>query len=143
MEILILILIGLAAGTLGSLLGLGGGFLVVPALLLLKDMDPRHASGTAVAVIVPTMLVTLWRRGIQGHIDFPLAGQIAIGAVVGAFIGSWLAGFLPGIVIRRTFAIVLVALAGILFFKKDATPAASVTPAEQGAEPADGSPPGK
>ncbi len=120
MEILILVLIGFVAGTLGSLLGLGGGFLVVPALLLLKDMSPKQASGTAIAVIVPTMLVALWRRGAQGHIDFPLAGQIAIGAIIGAFLGSWLAGFLPGVVIRRTFAIVLVLLAGVLFFKKDA-----------------------
>ena len=118
MDILILIAIGLAAGTLGSLLGLGGGFLVVPALIFLRNMDARQASGTAVAVIVPTMLVTLWRRGIQGHIDFPLAGQIAIGAVVGAFVGSWLAGFLPAIVIRRTFAVALLGLAAILFFKE-------------------------
>ena len=64
------------------------------------------------------LLVTLWRRGIQGHIDFPLAGQIAIGAVVGAFVGSWLAGFLPAIVIRRTFAVALLGLAAILFFKE-------------------------
>ncbi|MDA1193817.1 MAG: sulfite exporter TauE/SafE family protein [Planctomycetota bacterium] len=118
MEILTLVLIGLVAGTLGSLLGLGGGFLVVPALILLKELEPRIASGTAIAVIVPTMLVALWRRGIQGHIDFPLAGQIAIGAIAGAFLGSWLAGFLPAIVIRRTFAFVLVGLAALLFFKE-------------------------
>ncbi len=118
MEIVTLILIGLVAGTLGSLLGLGGGFLVVPALLLLRSMDAKQASGTAIAVIVPTMLVALWRRGVQGHIDFPLAGQIAIGAVAGAFLGSWLAGFLPAIVIRRTFAVVLVGLAVLLFFKE-------------------------
>ena len=118
MDILFLILIGLAAGTLGSLLGLGGGFLVVPALIFLKDMDAKQASGTAIAVIVPTMIVALWRRGAQGHIDFGIAWQIAIGAVVGAFVGSWLAGYLPAIVIRRTFAVVLVGLAALLFFKK-------------------------
>ena len=117
MDVLLLILLGLLAGTLGSLLGLGGGFLVVPALMLLLHKDPKMASGTAIAVIVPTMLVALWRRGVQGHIDFPLAGQIAIGAIAGAFLGSWLAGFLPGIVIRRTFAVVLVGLAALLFFK--------------------------
>ena len=118
MDILFLILIGLAAGTLGSLLGLGGGFLVVPALIMLKDMDAKQASGTAIAVIVPTMLVALWRRGAQGHIDFGIAGQIAIGAIVGAFLGSWLAGYVPAIVIRRVFAVVLVGLAALLFFKK-------------------------
>ncbi len=124
MDILILILIGLVAGTLGSLLGLGGGFLVVPALLFLgewgwiKAMDAKQASGTAIAVIVPTMLVALWRRGVQGHIEFGLAWQIAIGAIAGAFLGSWLAGYVPAIVIRRTFAVVLVGLAALLFFKR-------------------------
>ena len=133
MEVLILILIGLAAGTLGSLLGLGGGFLVVPALMLLLDKDPKMASGTAIAVIVPTMLVALWRRGAQGHIDFPLAGQIAIGAVAGAGIGSWLAGFLPAVVIRRTFAIGLGRLAALLFFKKESPPVTSPEATPSGA----------
>ena len=118
MDILFLILICLAAGTLGSLLGLGGGFLVVPALIMLKDMDAKQASGTAIAVIVPTMLVALWRRGAQGHVDFGIAWQIAIGAILGAFLGSWLAGYVPAIVIRRVFAVVLVGLAALLFFKK-------------------------
>ena len=92
MEFLGLVLLGLVAGTLGSLLGLGGGFLVVPALILLRGMDPRLATGTAVAVIVPTMAITLWRRGIQGHVDWRLGALIAVGAVAGAFLGSDLAG---------------------------------------------------
>ena len=121
MEFLGLVLLGLLAGTLGSLLGLGGGFLVVPALILLRGMDPRLATGTAVAVIVPTMVITLWRRGIQGHIDWKLATLIAVGAVIGAFLGSELAGRLSPIAIRRLFACVLLFLAGVLFFT-DGTP---------------------
>jgi uncharacterized membrane protein YfcA len=123
MEMVWLVLIGFAAGTLGSMLGLGGGFLVVPALMLLRAMEPRIATGTAVAVIVPTMLITLWRRGAQGHIEWGVAGTIAIGAVIGAFLGSWLAGVVPGPVIRRVFACVLVGLAALLFFKQDPAPA--------------------
>jgi uncharacterized membrane protein YfcA len=118
MDILLLVLIGFVAGTLGSLLGLGGGFLVVPALILLKGLDPRLATGTAVAVIVPTMLVTLWRRGVQGHVDWRLGILIAIGAVGGAFLGSWLAGTVSATAIRRIFAAVLLILAGLLFFSR-------------------------
>jgi uncharacterized membrane protein YfcA len=118
MDILVLIVIGFAAGTLGSLLGLGGGFLVVPALILLKGLDPRLASGTAIAVIVPTMLIAVWRRGVQGHIEWSTAGLLAVGAVSGAFLGSWIAGQVDGAVIRRLFALVLVGLAVLLFFRK-------------------------
>ena len=118
MTILLLIVLGLAAGTLGSLLGLGGGFLVVPALMLLRGMDPKMASGTSVAVIVPAMAVALWRRGAQGHVDGQTALWMAIGAVGGAFVGSWLAGQVDGIWIRRLFAGVLVALAVLLLVRK-------------------------
>ena len=117
MEILLLVVIGFAAGTLGSLLGLGGGFLVVPALILIQGLDARQATGTAVAVIVPTMLVTLWRRGMQGHVDWRLAVLIAVGAVGGAFLGSWLAGKLDPILVRRIFAGVLLVLAAVLMFR--------------------------
>ncbi len=117
MDWIVLVGVGLLAGTLGSLLGLGGGFLVVPALILLKALDPRLATGTSVAVIVPTMLVALWRRGVQGHVEWGLAWQLALGAVAGAFVGSWLAGRLDPLVIRRTFAVVLVGLAALLAFK--------------------------
>jgi len=118
MDIAILIGIGFAAGTLGSMLGLGGGFLVVPALVFLRSMDIKMASGTAVAVIVPAMLIAMWQRGGRGHIDWKVAGFLAIGAVIGPFLGSWLAEVLPSVVIRKVFAFVLVGLAALLFFKR-------------------------
>ena len=118
MDIALLILIGFAAGTLGSMLGLGGGFLVVPALVFLRSMDMKIASGTAIAVIVPAMLIAMWRRAGSGHIDWQVAGFLAIGAVIGPFLGAWLADQLPSIVIRKIFAAVLVCLAALLFFKK-------------------------
>jgi uncharacterized membrane protein YfcA len=103
-----LIVLGLVAGTLGSLLGLGGGFLVVPVLLLWKQFDPRLATGTAAAVILPTAVVALWRRGVQGHVDWRTGAVIAVGAVLGAFLGSYLAGRLDPLWIRRSFAVLLV-----------------------------------
>ena len=118
MDIALLILVGFVAGCMGALLGLGGGFLVVPALVFLRSMDMKIASGTAVAVIVPAMLVAMWQRAGRGHVDWKVAGFLAIGAVIGPFLGAWLSGQLPSEIIREIFAFVLVGLAALLFFKK-------------------------
>jgi len=118
MDIVVLVLIGPAAGTVGSLLGLGGGILVVPALILLRNVNPTLATGTSVAVILPTMAVAVWRRGVQGHVDWGLAALLAVGAIGGAFLGSWLAGQLPPSTIRRIFAVLLAATAVALYLKK-------------------------
>jgi hypothetical protein len=84
--------------------GVGGGVIVVPALMTFAGLDARQATGTSIAVIVPTMLVALWRRGAQGHVAWPPAAACALGAVAGAFVGAALAGRLPEIWIRRCFA---------------------------------------
>lgn len=118
MDIAVLILVGFVAGCMGAVLGLGGGFLVVPALVFLRGLDMKVASGTAIAVIVPAMLVALWRRAGSGHIDWKIAGFLAIGAVAGPFLGAYLADVLPSAVIRKIFAFVLVGLAALLYFKR-------------------------
>ena len=121
MDILILVLIGFVAGTLGSMLGLGGGFLIVPALILLKAMDPKMATHTAIAVIIPTMLIALWRRSQDGQVDWRLALTLAAGAAVGAVLGSWLVrpdGPIDGPTLRKIFSFVLVGLAAVLWFKR-------------------------
>ena len=121
MDILMLIAIGFAAGTLGSMLGLGGGFLIVPALIILRAMEPRVATHTAIAVIIPTMLIAFWRRSGEGQVDWRLALTLAVGAVGGAFLGSWLVrpeGPVDGLMLRRIFSFVLLGLAGLLFFRK-------------------------
>jgi hypothetical protein len=107
--------VGLAAGTLGSLVGVGGGVIVVPALMTFAGLDARQATGTSIAVIVPTMIVALWRRGAQGHVTWTLAAICAVGAVAGAFVGAALAGRLPEIWIRRCFAGFLAAVSVWLF----------------------------
>ena len=119
MEIVLLIVLGLAAGTLGAMLGLGGGFLVVPALILLRDFDTRIATATSIAVIVPAMLMALWRRGVvDQQVDWRVAGLVAIGAVAGAWLGSELVKRMDPTWLRRMFAGVLVVLAALLVFRK-------------------------
>jgi uncharacterized membrane protein YfcA len=108
--------VGFVAGGLGALVGVGGGVIVVPALMLLAGLDIRMATGTSIAVIVPTMTVALWRRGIAGHVDWRLAALCAVGAVLGALVGAHLAGVLPPLAIRRCFAGFLAVVSAWLFF---------------------------
>lgn len=107
--------VGFVAGGLGALVGVGGGVIVVPALMALAGLDIRMATGTSIAVIVPTMAVALWRRGLQGHVDWRLAALCAAGAVVGALLGAHLAGVLPPLAIRRCFAAFLAVVSAWLF----------------------------
>ena len=116
--VVILALVGLVAGTLGSLVGVGGGVIVVPALMTFAHLGAREATGTSIAVIVPTMVVALWRRSAQGHVNWTLAAACAVGAVAGAFLGASLAGRLPEIWIRRCFAGFLVAVGAWLFLSE-------------------------
>ena len=116
--VLTLVGCGLLAGTLGSLVGVGGGVIIVPALMTFAGLDARAATGTSIAVIVPTMLVALWRRGAQGHVSWQLAALCALGAVGGAFIGAALAGKLPPVVIRRCFAGFLALMSVWLFLSE-------------------------
>lgn len=119
MELVLLVVLGLAAGTLGSMLGLGGGFLVVPALILLRGVGAHTATATSIAVIVPAMLVALWQRGlVDKQVDWHIAGFVAVGAVAGALIGSAWVKRVDPLVLRRMFAGVLLVLAGILAFKR-------------------------
>ncbi|WP_060914978.1 sulfite exporter TauE/SafE family protein [Microbacterium oleivorans] len=92
-----LIVLGLVAGYLSGLFGVGGGVIVVPALLML-GYDQRRAAGTSVAAIFPTAVVGTVSYGLAGHVDWIAGAALAVGVVAGAQIGSWLLARLP----RRT-----------------------------------------
>lgn len=104
------LLIGVAAGVLSGLLGVGGGIVIVPLMALALGQDQHVAQGVSLAVIVPTALVgavTNWRKG---NVDARMAVLFAIGAVVGSVAGATVATQLSGPVLRRLFAVALVLL---------------------------------
>lgn len=104
------LLIGVAAGVLSGLLGVGGGIVIVPLMALALGQDQHVAQGVSLAVIVPTALVgavTNWRKG---NVDARMAVLFAIGAVVGSVAGATVAAQLSGPVLRRLFAVALVLL---------------------------------
>jgi len=94
----------LFAGMMGGLLGVGGGIVTVPMLILLFQVDPHRAIGTSLAAIVPTAIIAALRHGQMGNIDWKLAALVAAGAVCGAFLGASATAYVSGLMLKRVFA---------------------------------------
>jgi uncharacterized protein len=107
--------IGLAAGILSGLFGIGGGIVIVPALLLVK-MRPETAIGTSLAsLLLPVGALGAYRYYRAGFLDIRVALWIAAGLFVGAWLGANLALRLPTKELQRAFAVFLVFVAGHLW----------------------------
>ena len=102
-----LILLGIAAGYLSGLFGVGGGIIVVPMLLML-GLDQRLAAGTSVAAILPTSIVGAIGYAVSGNVDWLAGLLLAIGIVVGAQLGTFLLARLPKGVLFWMFVVFLV-----------------------------------
>jgi uncharacterized membrane protein YfcA len=114
---LIYLIIGLAAGLLSGLFGIGGGILIVPALLLVARMTPATATGTSLgALLLPVGALGAWQYYKNGHVDVRASLLIAIGLLVGAFFGARVAQGLDPVVARRAFALFLVLVSVNVWF---------------------------
>ncbi|MEN9372087.1 MAG: hypothetical protein RLZZ390_23 [Bacteroidota bacterium] len=121
MEIFIyLLLIGLAAGFMGGLVGIGGGVIIVPALVMILGMSQHQAQGTSLMMILfPVGILGVLNYYKQGYVDFRYAGLLALGFFVGSYLGSKYSLSLPQLTVKRIFAIVMMLLAlKILFIDK-------------------------
>ena len=115
--ILSLIAIGLVAGIVSALCGVGGGVVVVPALLWLKGFDPRLAIGTSLAYILPTALAGVLKKMPNGQVDWTVALIAGAGGIVGALVGDVVLQQLPVPWIKRVFAILLAVMSAKLFLE--------------------------
>jgi len=104
------ILLGLVAGVLAGMFGVGGGILFVPTLVAL-GLGQHDATGTSLLAIIPTAVVGTWRQARYGNVRWRSAGVIGLAAVVAAQGGVALAESLSGDTLRRLFALLLVAVA--------------------------------
>lgn len=108
--------IGLLAGLLSGLFGVGGGTVIVPLLVLALSFDQRLAAGTSLAAIVPTATVGVISYAVHGSVAWIPALLLAVGAVVGAQIGTWLLPRLSITLLRWAFVGFLVLVIVSLFF---------------------------
>jgi uncharacterized protein len=120
---LALLALGAAVGVLTGLVGVGGGFLIVPALVLLAGIPMKEAVGTSLLVIA--MNSTAGFVGYLGSVEIQWAFVAAFAALAvgGSFVGTYLARFVAGWALKRSFAVFLVLMAGFIFYENiGATP---------------------
>lgn len=108
--LLALLAIGLSAGLLAGMLGVGGGIVLVPAMVLLLAFDQHVAQGTSLLVVIPAALAGSWTNRRHGRFELRDAAMLAAGGMVGVAIGSAVALGIDGAILRRLFAIVLLLL---------------------------------
>ncbi|MFT4212291.1 MAG: sulfite exporter TauE/SafE family protein [Microbacterium sp.] len=107
--------IGLLAGLLSGLFGVGGGTVIVPMLVLLLGFDQRLAAGTSLAAIVPTAAVGVVSYAVHDSVAWIPALILAAGAVVGAQIGTWLLPRVSQNALRWGFVVFLAVVIVMLF----------------------------
>jgi len=102
---------GLLMGLLSALIGVGGGVVMVPLLVLGFGFTPHEAQGTSLAVMVPVSLMGAWRHARHGYTDWRAGVVLGVGGVVGAPLGALLAQAISAEWLQRLFAVLLVVTA--------------------------------
>jgi uncharacterized protein len=114
-----LILIGILAGVLSGLVGVGGGIIMVPLLVMFFGFNQHQAQGTSLAVLaVPVTAVAVFNYYKEGQINIKYAAIIAVFFVVGSVFGSKFALTLDQKLLKKIFAVVLLVIAGKMLMDK-------------------------
>jgi uncharacterized membrane protein YfcA len=115
--ILFAVVLGLGAGVLSGLFGVGGGILFVPALLALHRSQ-LHAEATSLAAILPTVGVGIWRQQRYGNVRWQAALIIGVASVAGVEAGVQVATSIPETTLRRLFAVLVFAVAANIAWRR-------------------------
>ncbi len=100
--------LGLAAGIFSGVIGVGGGVIIVPALVFLLGFSQHKAQGTTLALLVPPIgILAAWTYYRQGYVDLRAAWLICCGFLFGGFAGARIATRLPNATLERFFGIAL------------------------------------
>ena len=111
--------IGLAAGVLAGMFGIGGGVLIIPALVLWTRFSPQAATGTSLAsLLLPVGALGAWAYYKQGYVKPAAASWIALGLFLGTYFGARIALQMSPLVLRRSFAMFLAIVAARMWWSK-------------------------
>lgn len=124
--LLIFLVIGMAAGLLTGLFGIGGGLVLVPALVWMlsrhdvaSDTVMQMAVGTSLAVIAVTSISSTCAHHARGGVRWSMVWSLAPGLVLGALVGAWTAHGLSGVVLARAVGIGALVVAAIMWFRAE------------------------
>ncbi len=119
MQVLLYMLLGLIAGVLSGVVGIGGGTIIIPTLVFLFGFTQHKAQGTTLALMVPPIgILAAWTYYKQGFVDLRAAAFIVLGFVLGGLLGARLAVGIPEAVLRKVFGVYLLIVAAQMFFGK-------------------------
>jgi len=115
----LLVAIGLCAGLLSGVLGVGGGVVMVPLMLFLLGFNQYEAQGTSLAVLVPPVtLVAAYSYSREGYVNWKYALIMSLFFVIGGYIGAKFAVRIDVKILRKVFGIVLLIIAAKMIFGK-------------------------
>ena len=116
---ILLLVIGFISGAYGTIVGAGGGFIFVPALLLIMNYPPEVAAGTGLSVVLLNAISGVTGYVKQKRINYKLGIVLSIGAIPGTFLGIWFAHIAPAASFYGIFAALLIGLGIFLLLKKE------------------------
>jgi uncharacterized membrane protein YfcA len=117
--ILIICVLGLATGFMAGMLGIGGGIIVIPALVMIMGFTQQGAQGTSLAMMLPPVgIFAVMNYYKAGHVDLKVAAILACLFIVGSIFGSKLAVKIPQDVLKKVFGGFLFLVAIKMFFGK-------------------------
>ena len=103
------ILLGLIAGIFSGLIGIGGGIIIVPALVILFGLSQHQAQGTTLALMVPHIgILAAWKYYSQGYVDIRIAAFICLGFFFGGLLGAKIASGVSNEALSKVFGVVLI-----------------------------------
>jgi len=107
-NILLCLILGLIAGIVSGITGIGGGIIILPALIFLLGFSQHQAQGTTLALLVPPIdILAALTYYKQGYVDFKIAGLLCLGFVLGGWLGAKIGTGLSNVILARIFGVLL------------------------------------
>lgn len=107
-NILLCLILGLIAGIVSGITGIGGGIIILPALIFVFGFSQHQAQGTTLALLVPPIdILAAWTYYKQGYVDLKIAAMLCLGFVLGGWLGAKIGTGLSNVILARIFGVLL------------------------------------